>query len=298
MSGADLANLVNEAALCAAHRDLLCITWSCLEEALARVLLGAQRLMVLSATERRIIAFHEAGHALVAYHLPEADRVNSVTILPRGQSLGVTQFVADEDRYNHSRERLMARMAVGLAGRAAEAQTFGADRVTAGAENDFQMVTGLARNMVTRWGMSEHIGTMFVEGQAEATAAGRSLGYYAGDALRAHSQALVIDLAGQHVLNGGDPHTYQHPIVQGDDKAGRSSMATLIDWEVRRLLEESYQRALTILSERCDQLNRVAQALMEHEQLDGAAFEHLLRGEDAIPPGADPSLSSREPAEP
>ena len=104
MSGADLANLVNEAALCAARRNLESITSACFEEALARVLLGAQRPLVLSDTERRIIAFHEAGHALVAHHLPEADRVSRVTILPRGQSLGVTQFVAEEDRYNYSRE--------------------------------------------------------------------------------------------------------------------------------------------------------------------------------------------------
>lgn len=112
MSGADLANLVNEAALCAAHRSLDCITSACFEEALARVLLGAQRPIILSEGERRIIAFHEAGHALVAHHLPKAERVNSVTILPCGQSLGVTQFVAEEDRYNYSWGRLRARLAV------------------------------------------------------------------------------------------------------------------------------------------------------------------------------------------
>ncbi len=109
---------------------------------------GGQRPIVLSETERRVIAFHEAGHALVAHHLPETDRVNSVTILPRGQSLGVTQFVAEEDRYNHSRERLMACLAIGLGGRETEELTFGPDRVTTGAENDFQVVTGLTRNMV------------------------------------------------------------------------------------------------------------------------------------------------------
>src|SRR5579864_3823073 len=143
MSGADLANLVNEAALRAARCNLERITSACFEEALSRMLLGAQRPIVLSEAEQRIIAFHEAGHALVAYYLPEADRVSHVTILPRGQSLGVTQFVAEEDRYHYSREQLLARLAVGLGGRAAEELTFGPDRVTTGAENDFQVVTGL-----------------------------------------------------------------------------------------------------------------------------------------------------------
>src|SRR2546421_3522430 len=124
MSGADLANLVNEAALCAARHNLECISSACFEEALARVLLGARRPIVLCETERRVIAFHEAGHALVAHHLPETDRVGHVTILPRGKTLGVTQFVAEEDRYNHSRKRLLARLAVGLGGRAAEALAF------------------------------------------------------------------------------------------------------------------------------------------------------------------------------
>src|SRR5207244_111249 len=204
MSGADLANLVNEAALGAARHDLECITSACFEEALARVLLGARRPIVLSETERRVIAFHEAGHALVAHHLPETDRVNRVTILPRGQSLGVTQFVAEEDRYNHSRERLMARLAVGLGGRAAEALAFGPQRVTTGAENDLQVVTGLARNMVTRWGMSEHVGVMFVEGRAGGAAGGLNLRYHNGDASSAHSRTLIADAAGRCLLNGGD----------------------------------------------------------------------------------------------
>src|SRR3989454_8108789 len=166
MSGADLANLVNEAALCAARQDLEHITHDCFEDALARVQLGALRPIVMSEAEKRIIAFHEGGHALVAYHLPEADTVNRVTILPRGQSLGVTQFTAEEDRYNYSREFLMARIAVGLGGRVAEELTFGPDRITTGAENDLQVVTDLARRMVTRWGMSEQVGVVFADYRA------------------------------------------------------------------------------------------------------------------------------------
>jgi ATP-dependent metalloprotease FtsH len=278
MSGADLANLVNEAALCAARRNLERITSACFEEALARVLLGAQRPIVLSETERRVIAFHEAGHALVAHHLPEADRVNGVTILPRGQSLGVTQFVAEEDRYNHSRESLMARLAVGLGGRAAEELILGPDRVTTGAENDFQVVTDLARKMVTRWGMSEQVGVMFVGGRAPAT--GPGLRYHNGDALSARSRTLAIDADGQLLLNGGDLPARQHRFGTPEaaaSEASSASMATLIDLEVQRLLNEGYQMAKTVLSEHYDQLDRLALALMEREQLDRAAFEQLVR---------------------
>jgi cell division protease FtsH len=175
MSGADLANLVNEAALCAARRNLDSITQVCFEDALARVQLGAVRPLVMSESDRRVIAVHEGGHALVAHHLPEADVVNRVTILPRGQSLGVTQFIAEEDRYNYSRETLMARIAVGLGGRVAEELSFGPERVTTGAENDFQVVTDLARRMVTRWGMSEQVGVFFADDPGRAGGAGLNM---------------------------------------------------------------------------------------------------------------------------
>lgn len=277
MSGASLANLVNEAALRAARCNLERITNSCFEEALARVLLGAQRPIVMSETEQRIVAFHEAGHALVAHYLPEADRVNCVTILPRGQSLGVTQFVAEDDCYNYSRERLMARLTVGLGGRAAEELTFGPDRVTTGAENDFQVVTGLARKMVTHWGMSERVGVMFVEGRIPAS--GQALSYRKGDALSASSRTLVVDQEGRLMLNGGDLPARQHRFVTPDAPAGEASsasLATLIDLEMQRLLSEGYQMARTLLSEHRDQLNRLAYALMEREQLDRAAFEQLV----------------------
>ncbi|HLZ63409.1 MAG TPA: ATP-dependent zinc metalloprotease FtsH [Ktedonosporobacter sp.] len=277
MSGAELANLVNEAALRAARCDLERITSVCFEDALARVLLGAQRPIVLSETEQRIVAFHEAGHALVAHYLPEADRVNNVTIVPRGQSLGVTQFVAEEDRYNYSREKLVARLTVGLGGRAAEELAFGPDRVTTGAENDFQMVTGLARKMVTQWGMSERVGMIFVEGRVPA--GGPALSYHNSDTLSACSRTLAIDPDGQLLLNGGDLPARQHQFVATDaaaDKASSASMATMIDLEVQRLLSESYQTARALLNEHRDQLNRLALALMEREQLDRTAFEQLL----------------------
>ncbi len=277
MSGADLANLVNEAALRAARCNLERITNACFEEALARVLLGAQRPIVLSEAEQRIIAFHEAGHALVAHYLPEADRVNRVTILPRGKTLGVTQFVAEEDRYNYSREKLMARLAVGLGGRAAEELAFGPDRVTTGAENDLQAVTGLARRMVTRWGMSERVGAMFVESRGPA--GGPALNFRQGDALGAGSRTLVAGPDDRLLLNGGDLPTRQQRDVALDGTLGEAnsvSMAAVIDQEVQRLLNESYQAARALLSEHRQQLDRLALALMEREQLDRAAFEQLV----------------------
>src|SRR5258706_8324354 len=207
VSGADLANLVNEAALCAARRDLDSITQVCFEDALARVQLGAVRPILMNELDRRIIAVHEGGHALVAHHLPEADVVNRVTILPRGQSLGVTQFMAEEDRYNYSRETLMARIAVGLGGRVAEELSFGPERVPTGAENDLQVVTDLARRMVTRWGMSEKGGVGFSDSQAGG--AGLNMSRTDIDDMPVKPRSLVADTDGRLLLNGHEQSTHQ-----------------------------------------------------------------------------------------
>ena len=279
MSGADLANLVNEAALSAARQNLEKITHDCFEEALARVQLGALRPIVMNETDRRTIAYHEGGHALVAYHLPLADTVNRVTILPRGQSLGVTQFTAEEDRYNFSRETLMARIAVGLGGRVAEELTFGPERVTTGAENDLQVVTDLARRMVTRWGMSEQIGVVFADYEPGAM----SLNMQGIDPAAMHRQArsLVADAEGRLVLNGLDVSAQQNTFAMSLPAAPNSStsttMATLIDSEVQRILNEGYEMARALLREHQDQLVRLANALMECEHLDRKQFEALLQ---------------------
>src|SRR5947209_2538004 len=204
MTGADLANLVNEAALDAARRNLEQIDHDCFEDALARVQLGALRPLVMSESERRIIAYHEGGHALVAYHLKEADTVNRVTILPRGQSLGVTQFTAEEDRYNHSRQSLMARIAVGLGGRVAEELTLGLEHVTTGAENDFQVVTGMARRMVTRWGLSQQVGVVFADYRADAGGAGLNMRRVELDDMPAGPRSLMMDIDGNLLLHGGE----------------------------------------------------------------------------------------------
>ncbi|MBV9230169.1 MAG: ATP-dependent zinc metalloprotease FtsH [Chloroflexi bacterium] len=280
MSGADLANLVNEAALSAARRDLECITHDCFEEALARVQLGALRPIVMSERERRIIAYHEGGHALVAYHLPEADTVNRVTILPRGQSLGVTQFTAEEDRYNYSRETLMARIAVGLGGRVAEELTFGPERITTGAENDLQVVTDLARRMVTRWGMSEQVGVVFADYRAESDYS-LNMRRIDPDAVSTQARSLVADTDGRLMLNGEYQPARQHRFAMAAPVPGSSGsvmMSALIDAEVQRILNDGCTMARTILTEHSDQLKLLADELMEHEQLDRAQFEALLEG--------------------
>ncbi len=282
MSGADLANLVNEAALCAARQDLLHITHDCFEDALARVQLGALRPIVMGEKDRRIIAYHEGGHALVAYHQPQADTVNRVTILPRGQSLGVTQFTAEEDRYNYSRDTLMARIAVGLGGRAAEELTFGPAHVTTGAENDLQVVTDLARRMVTRWGMSEQVGVVFAD--FEPGAMSLNMARIDPSTLPSQAHSLVADANGRLMLNGNDLHdsrdNWQNfamsmPAVRNTSSS--TSMAMLIDTEVQNILKEGYAIARSILSEHSEQLTKLAEVLMEHEQLDRKQFEALFQ---------------------
>ncbi|MBA2286037.1 MAG: ATP-dependent metallopeptidase FtsH/Yme1/Tma family protein [Ktedonobacteraceae bacterium] len=284
MSGADLANLVNEAALGAARRDLDCLTHECFEEALSRVQLGALRPLVMSEHERRIIAFHEGGHALVARHLPEADTVNCVTILPRGQSLGVTQFIAEEDRYNYSRQFLMTRIAVGLGGRVAEELTFGAEHVTTGAENDLQVVTDLAHRMVTRWGMSEQVGVVYTDYRADMSGAGLNM---RRSAIEPGSQArmLIADSAGHLHLNGDDGRIAraQYALAMSGpptSSASSASMSALIDSEVQRILNEGRAIAHATLSEHHNQLTKLAEALIEHEHLNRAQFEALLQEEE------------------
>jgi ATP-dependent metalloprotease FtsH len=279
MSGADLANLVNEAALLAARRDLEHLTHQCFEEALARVQLGALRPIVMSEAEKRIIAYHEGGHSLVAYHLPEADTVNCVTILPRGQSLGVTQFISEEDRYNYSRQTLMARIAVGLGGRVAEELTFGPEHVTTGAENDLQVVTDLARRMVTRWGMSEQVGVVFADYRADVGAA-LNMHHVEPDDLPAKPHALSVDAEGRFAMNSNNLPERQHPfamITPDANRASSATMAALIDSEVQRILNEGYEMARSLLREHYGQLTLLAEALITHEQLNRKEFEALLQ---------------------
>ncbi len=237
MVGADLANLVNEAALIAARHNLTQVTQTCLEEALDRIMMGAERPLVLSEEERRVIAYHESGHTLVAMLTPEADPVHKVTIVPRGQALGATQMMPIDDRHNYPRNYLLARLAVGLGGRAAEELEIG--EITTGAENDLQEVTALAREMVTRWGMSARIGTVFLGGEQEVFL-GREVGLRERQSYSEHT-------------------------------------ATLIDEEVQQLIAERYQYAQHLLSEHQEELERVAHALLERESLDEQQLKQLIK---------------------
>ena len=273
MSGADLANLVNETALCAARHGLDSLTQECFEESLTRIQLGAQRPLVLSEADRRVIAFHESGHALVAHYLPEAETVSSITILPRGQHLGVTQFTTEEDRYNFSRETLMARIAVGLGGRIAEELTFGPEGVTTGAENDLQSVTALAWRMVTHWGMGKQVGVIFAD---YSETSGASLHYQTGPLpMSSHipsardefnlSQTME-NVSVSHLMYAmSTPHYISSP-----------TMATMIDTEVRRIIQDGYETAYNLLTGHYSQLTKLAQTLLEYEQLNRAEFEALL----------------------
>jgi cell division protease FtsH len=158
MVGADIANLVNEAALLAARRNLIAVTQNCFDTALDKILIGAERPLVLSEADLNVVAYHESGHALTGLLQAEVDPVSKVTIVPRGQALGVTQYTPLDDRYNYSKEYLEAQLVTALGGRAAEQVAIG--RITTGAENDLQRVTEIARQMVTHWGMSERLGTI------------------------------------------------------------------------------------------------------------------------------------------
>ena len=174
MVGADLANLVNEAALLAARRNLDRVTMSCFNDALDRIQLGAERPLVLNDEDLRVVAIHEGGHALVGLLTPHSDPVTKVTIVPRGQALGVTQYTPIDDRYNYSRDYLVGRIMTALGGRAAEDVVLGS--ITTGAENDLQQVTAIARNMVARWGMSIRIGLISFSDRSSPFGAGGDMG--------------------------------------------------------------------------------------------------------------------------
>jgi cell division protease FtsH len=234
MVGADLANLVNEAALLAARRNLDRVNMQCFNDALDRVQLGAERPLVLSEDDRRVVAYHEGGHALVGLLTPHADPVTKVTIVPRGQALGVTQFTPLDDRYNYSREYLIGRIMAALGGRAAEEVALGS--VTTGAENDLQQVTLIARNMVTRWGMSQRVGLLSFSDRPSPFGLGGEFGQ------RDYSEAT----------------------------------ATVIDEETRDLVQTAYQRVRQLLETHRATLDRIADELRRHETLDARQLAQIL----------------------
>jgi len=245
-SGADLANLVNEAALMAARRNKRMVSMHDFEHAKDKVMMGAERKsMAMSDTEKRNTAYHEGGHALVALTVPGADPVHKATIIPRGRALGMVMQLPEGDRYSMDFQQMTSRLAIMMAGRVAEELIFGKDKVTSGASSDIQAATGLARNMVTRWGFSEAVGTVSYGDNQEEVFLGHSV---------ARTQNVSEDTAQK------------------------------IDIEVRRLVQGGLDEARRILTERIEDLHKVAKALLEYETLSGDELIGVIKG---IPPKRD-----------
>ena len=245
MSGADLANLVNEGALLAARRGHDKIWMNDLEEAKDKVMLGAERKsLVMKDEERRLTAYHEAGHAVCAILVKGNDPLHKVTIVPRGRALGVAHTLPEDDRVSVTREQIEARLVMAYGGRVAEEIIFGRERVTTGAASDIQQATGIARRYVSQWGLSDRIGPILVGDQEHEVFLGRELG----------SRREVSEQTAQ-----------------------------LVDAEVKRVIDDAFNRATSVLTDNVQLLHAVAASLLELETLSLQDIEYLRRGE-AIPP--------------
>src|ERR1700752_5198044 len=261
-SGADLANLVNEAALFAARANKRIVGMDEFERAKDKIMMGAERRsMVMSEAEKKMTAYHEAGHAIVGMTVPEHDPVYKVTIIPRGRALGVTQFLPEQDRYSLSKRRIESSIATLFGGRIAEELIFGPESVTTGASNDIERATELARNMVTKWGLSDKLGPLTYSEEMGEVFLGRS--------------------ATQH-------------------KQVSDVTAHAIDEEVRRVVEANYVRARDILPSALDKLHLMADALIKYETIDEEQLKDVMAGRQPKPPaGWDDTLPSKPPkAEP
>jgi len=261
MAGADLANMVNEAALLAARRNRKKVTMQDFEDAKDKVMLGMERKsLVMTEEERRTTAFHEAGHALVAMLVPGADPVNKVTIIPRGRTLGVTWYLPQEERHNHSKEQLEAQLCHAMGGRAAEKLVF--NHFTTGAIGDLSQATETARNMVCRYGMSDVLGPLTFGKKEEMVFLGKEIATH---------------------------------------KDYSEQTAVLIDQEVRKIIERAYEKASQLLRENQDHLHLIATTLLEREVLDGDELNRLMKGETLPPMkrdnGGDPGAAPVGPPE-
>ncbi len=262
-SGADLANLVNEGALLAARRGRRLVTMLEFEDAKDKVMMGAERRsMVMSEEERKLTAYHEGGHALLAIHMPASDPIHKATIIPRGRALGMVMRLPERDQLSITREKMHADLAVAMGGRVAEEVIFGHDKVTSGASSDIQMATGMAKAMVTQWGMSEKLGPLsYSENEQEV--------------FLGHSVA-------------------RHQNVSEETQK-------LIDSEVRALVEGAHEVARTIITENLDELHAIGKGLLEFETLSGDEIINLLKGirpvrEDLTDPPASSGPSSSVPS--
>jgi cell division protease FtsH len=248
-SGADLANLVNEAALLAARRGKRVVGMEELEDAKDKVMMGSERKsMVMSEDEKKLTAYHEAGHAVVALHEPASDPIHKATIVPRGRALGLVMRLPERDRLSMSVEKLHADLAVSMGGRVAEEIIFGPDKVTTGASSDISMATNMARRMVTEWGMSDKLGPLRYTSDQEEVFLGHSV---------------------------------------SQTKNMSDETASVVDSETRRIVERGYERARKVLTDHLDELHKVAKALLEYEMLSGDEIKAIIRGEPVIRDSGD-----------
>ncbi|HEX4895369.1 MAG TPA: ATP-dependent zinc metalloprotease FtsH [Solimonas sp.] len=245
-SGADLANLVNEAALFAARANKRLVDHDDFERAKDKIMMGAERRsMVMSEDEKKLTAYHEAGHAIVGLSVPEHDPVYKVTIIPRGRALGVTMFLPEEDRYSYTKQRLNSQICSLFGGRIAEEIIFGLDKVTTGASNDIERATDIARNMVTKWGMSDKLGPLAYSEESGEVFLGKSV-------------------------------TQTKNVSDGTAHA--------IDEEIRIVIERNYARAKEIIESHLDVLHAMADALIKYETIDSEQIKRLMAGQDPGPP--------------
>ncbi len=263
-SGADLANLVNEAALFAARRNKRLVGMDELEMAKDKIMMGAERRsMVMTEKEKLNTAYHESGHAIIGLVMPEHDPVYKVTIIPRGRALGVTMFLPEQDRYSLSRQQIISQICSLFGGRIAEEMTLGPNGVTTGASNDIKRATELAHNMVAKWGLSEEMGP------------------------------IMYDEDESHQFMGGSGQG-------GKLKSGET--VSKLDKEVRKVIDDCYAQAKQILDENSDKLDAMADALMKYETIDSTQLKDIMAGRDPQPPegwddpsGGAPSAGGSEP---
>ena len=240
-SGADLANLANEAALFAARANKKIVDMDDFEKAKDKILMGGERKsMVMNDDEKKLTAYHEAGHAVVGRLVPDHDPVYKVSIIPRGRALGVTMFLPEEDRYSNSRQRINSMIAALFGGRVAEELIFGDDAVTTGASNDIERATDLARNMVTKWGLSEKMGPLAYSEEQQEVFLGKS--------------------------------------ASQTNKNMSNETASSIDSEIRRIIDHQYERATKLINDNLDKMHLMADALMKYETIDVAQIDQIMDG--------------------
>ena len=255
-SGADLANLVNEAALFAARASKRLVDMEDFERAKDKIMMGSERRsMVMSEDDKRLTAYHEAGHAIVGRLVPDHDPVYKVSIIPRGRALGVTMFLPEEDEYSYSKQKLESQISSLFGGRIAEKIIFGADQVTTGASNDIERATDIARSMVTKWGLSDKMGPLAYSEEDGEVFLGRSVTKH---------------------------------------KNMSDETAHSIDDEIREIIDKNYVRAESLLNENVKKLHMMADALMKYETIDAGQIDAVMEGREPGPP-ADWSNNDEPP---